>query len=181
MSATYSVDESSPGGRHSLAKGASPEAIRSALLVADQSAFDLAYDKALSEARESLDLTRLYGSAELGPATPSPATLRVGPVQRRLDGGPRVRASSSSGSRRPRCTRPWRGAAWTGYRQSPVGPAPWVAGAVPATARAPAAALSARVCQGPHATVPRPTRGTVAVSVGCGSSEVRLSAAGWQG
>ncbi|MDN5750453.1 MAG: DUF6247 family protein, partial [Pseudonocardia sp.] len=60
MSATYSVDESSPGGRHSLAKGASPEAIRSALLAEDQAAFDVAYDQALSDARESLDLTRLF-------------------------------------------------------------------------------------------------------------------------
>lgn len=64
MSATYSVDESSPCGRHSLAKGASPDAIRSALLVEDQAAFDVAYDMALSDARESLDLTRLFRMLE---------------------------------------------------------------------------------------------------------------------
>lgn len=64
MSATYSVDESSPGGRHSLAEGASPEAIRSALLAADQAAFDVAYDKALADARKSLDLTPLFRMLE---------------------------------------------------------------------------------------------------------------------
>lgn len=64
MSATYSVDESSPAGRHTLAMGASPEAIRSALLVEDQAAFDVAYDKALADARESLDLTPLFRMLE---------------------------------------------------------------------------------------------------------------------
>jgi hypothetical protein len=64
MSTTYSVDESSPGARHSLAKGASPEAIRSALLAEDRAAFDVAYEKALSDARESLDLTGLFRMLE---------------------------------------------------------------------------------------------------------------------
>lgn len=64
VSATYSVDEPAPGGRHPLAKGASPEAIRSALLPEDQAAFDVAYGKALSDARESLDLTGLFRMLE---------------------------------------------------------------------------------------------------------------------
>ena len=64
MSAMYSVDESSLGGRHPLAKGASPGAIRSALLAEDQAAFDVACDKALSDARDSLDLTLLFRMLE---------------------------------------------------------------------------------------------------------------------
>ncbi|HEY1974852.1 MAG TPA: DUF6247 family protein [Pseudonocardia sp.] len=64
MSATYSVDEPATGGRHPLAKGASPDAIRSALLPGDQAAFDVAYGKALDDARESLDLTGLFRMLE---------------------------------------------------------------------------------------------------------------------
>lgn len=43
-----------------MAKGASPRAIRAALLPEDQAAFDVAYGMALSDARESLDLTELF-------------------------------------------------------------------------------------------------------------------------
>ena len=50
--------------RHPLAKGASPEAIRSALLPADQAEFDVAYDAALTEARTSRDLTSLFSMLE---------------------------------------------------------------------------------------------------------------------
>ncbi len=60
VTAMYSVDESAPRDRHPLAKGASPEAIRSALLSEDQAGFDLAYAAALGQARESLDLTGLF-------------------------------------------------------------------------------------------------------------------------
>jgi hypothetical protein len=64
VTATYSVDESAHRDRHPLAKGASPEAIRSALLAEDQAAFDVAYSAALSQARESLDLTDLFRTLE---------------------------------------------------------------------------------------------------------------------
>jgi hypothetical protein len=60
----YSVDEPAPRDRHPLAKGASPEAIRSALLPEDQPAFDAAYDAALIHARESRDLTELFQMLE---------------------------------------------------------------------------------------------------------------------
>ncbi|MGQ0575194.1 MAG: DUF6247 family protein [Pseudonocardia sp.] len=64
MPATYSVDGPAPRDRHPLAKGASPEAIRSALLPEDQAAFDRAYVTALDEARQSLDLTGLFSMLE---------------------------------------------------------------------------------------------------------------------
>jgi len=64
MTATYSVDESAPRGRDPLAKGASPEAIRSALLAEDRAAFNLAYSDALVAVRESLDLTELFRMLE---------------------------------------------------------------------------------------------------------------------
>jgi len=60
----YSVDEPAARDRHPLAKGASPEAIRSALLPEDQAAFDSAYEDALSHARESRDLTGLFRMLE---------------------------------------------------------------------------------------------------------------------
>lgn len=60
----YSVDEPASRGRHPLAQGASPEAIRSALLPEDQVAFDAAYAAALGEARESFDLTGLFRMLE---------------------------------------------------------------------------------------------------------------------
>lgn len=63
VSATYSLDEGS-GDEQSLRKGASPRAIRSALLPGDQAAFDAAYADALAEARTSLDLTDLFAMLE---------------------------------------------------------------------------------------------------------------------
>ncbi len=62
MSATYSVEPGPP--RHPLARGASPEAIRSALLPEDWPAFDDAYATALADARASLDLTTLFTTLE---------------------------------------------------------------------------------------------------------------------
>lgn len=64
MTATYSVEEPGREGRHPLAEGASPEAIRSALLPGDRAAFDAAYGEALNDARESLDLTALFQMLE---------------------------------------------------------------------------------------------------------------------
>jgi hypothetical protein len=60
----YSVDEDPVPGRHPLARGASPEAIRSALLTEDQDEFDAAYEAALADARTSLDLTGLFRMLE---------------------------------------------------------------------------------------------------------------------
>ena len=64
MSATYSVDDDSSAAEHSLRRGASPRAIRSALLAEDQTAFDTAYAEALTHARVSLDLTTLFEMLE---------------------------------------------------------------------------------------------------------------------
>lgn len=58
------MDELASGSRDPLAKGASPDAIRSALLSEDCAAFDVAYGKALSDARESRDLTGLFRMLE---------------------------------------------------------------------------------------------------------------------
>jgi hypothetical protein len=60
VTAMYTVDDEDPGGRHPLRKGASPEAIRSALLPEDQADFDADYEQALSLARTSRDLTELF-------------------------------------------------------------------------------------------------------------------------
>ncbi|MGH3767913.1 MAG: DUF6247 family protein [Pseudonocardiaceae bacterium] len=60
----YSVERDPQPRRHPLAKGASPEAIRSALLPQDQSEFDAAYEAALAEARTSRDLTGLFSMLE---------------------------------------------------------------------------------------------------------------------
>lgn len=62
MSAPH-ADEPSPR-RHPLAPGASPAAIRAALLPEDRSTFDTAYSAALDEARASLDLTELLDLVE---------------------------------------------------------------------------------------------------------------------
>lgn len=64
VTAMYTVDEPAPRGRNPLAQGASPEAIRSALLPEDQASFDGAYAAALGEARDSLDLTGLFRMLE---------------------------------------------------------------------------------------------------------------------
>ncbi|WP_028935481.1 DUF6247 family protein [Pseudonocardia spinosispora] len=57
------VDGSAPR-RHPLAPGASPAAIRTALLPEDRAIFDAAYSAALDEARASLDLTALLDLVE---------------------------------------------------------------------------------------------------------------------
>lgn len=62
VTAMYSVDAGE--GRHPLAPGASPEAIRSALLPEDQAEFDVAYSAALAEARDGRDLTGLFRMLE---------------------------------------------------------------------------------------------------------------------
>ncbi|GHF54599.1 hypothetical protein FHX82_006886 [Amycolatopsis bartoniae] len=49
---------------HSLLPGASPRAIRAALLPEDQVRFDAAYAEALDVARERLDLARLFDVLE---------------------------------------------------------------------------------------------------------------------
>ncbi|SFP51116.1 hypothetical protein SAMN05421810_102803 [Amycolatopsis arida] len=60
---TPHADDPSPR-RNSLAPGASPAAIRAALLPEDRDAFDDAYSAALDEARASLDLTALLDLVE---------------------------------------------------------------------------------------------------------------------
>lgn len=50
--------------RHPLAPGASPAAIRAALLPEDRAMFDEAYTGALDEARADLDLTALHDVVE---------------------------------------------------------------------------------------------------------------------
>ncbi|MPZ67423.1 MAG: hypothetical protein GEU83_18630 [Pseudonocardiaceae bacterium] len=64
MGATYSVDDDSGAGGQSLRRGASPHAIRSALLPEDQASFDTVYAAALADARVSLDLTALFEMLE---------------------------------------------------------------------------------------------------------------------
>jgi hypothetical protein len=53
-----------PAGGHPLRPGASPHAIRSALLPEDRAEFDQAYEQALTVARRSLDLTELFETLE---------------------------------------------------------------------------------------------------------------------
>ncbi|MEJ2863599.1 DUF6247 family protein [Actinomycetospora sp. OC33-EN07] len=55
----YSVDDE-PARGHPLRKGASPGAIRSALLPEDQAGFDADYEQALTRAGASRDLTELF-------------------------------------------------------------------------------------------------------------------------
>jgi hypothetical protein len=64
VTATYSVGPQPSPGRHPLGPGASPAAIRSALLPEDRAGFDEAYDAALAEARTSRDLTGLFRMLE---------------------------------------------------------------------------------------------------------------------
>ncbi len=64
VGATYSEDDGASTAGHSLRRGASPRAIRSALLPDDQIAFDTAYSAALASARTSLDLTALFEMLE---------------------------------------------------------------------------------------------------------------------
>lgn len=64
VTAMYSVDQGPGPGRHPLARGASPDAIRSALLPEDQGEFDAAYNAALADARTHRDLTGLFRMLE---------------------------------------------------------------------------------------------------------------------
>lgn len=64
VGATYSVDDDTNPAGHPLRRGASPRAIRSALLPDDQIAFDTAYSAVLADARASLDLTALFEMLE---------------------------------------------------------------------------------------------------------------------
>jgi hypothetical protein len=63
MSATWSFDEQ-PRTGDALLPGASPAAIRAALLPDDQALFDRAYADALAAARDQLDLTELLRCLE---------------------------------------------------------------------------------------------------------------------
>ena len=63
MVVTYAVGEQ-PGGQHPLAPGASPGAVRTALLPEDRGAFDAAYSAALDAARDTLDLAALFAMLE---------------------------------------------------------------------------------------------------------------------
>ncbi|HEX9337556.1 MAG TPA: DUF6247 family protein [Pseudonocardiaceae bacterium] len=63
MTATYAYDEQ-PSSGHPLRPGASPHDIRAALLPDDRTKFDAAYERALAQARASLDLTELFRTLE---------------------------------------------------------------------------------------------------------------------
>ncbi|WP_378737068.1 DUF6247 family protein [Nocardia brasiliensis] len=63
MTGAYAYDER-PSGEHPLRPGASPQDIRSALLPTDRAEFDAEYERALTHARERLDLTELFGTLE---------------------------------------------------------------------------------------------------------------------
>lgn len=64
MAATYSVDDDPLAPTSSLRRGASPAAVRAALLDQDQTRFDQAYADALATAGESFDLTALFEMLE---------------------------------------------------------------------------------------------------------------------
>jgi hypothetical protein len=64
VTATYAFDER-PAGGHPLRPGASPHAIRSALLAEkDRAQFDREYERALAQARQSLELAELFKMLE---------------------------------------------------------------------------------------------------------------------
>jgi hypothetical protein len=63
VSATWAYDET-PRAGHPLLPGASPGAIRGALLPVDRDRFDAAYEEALAQARVSFDLTELFKRLE---------------------------------------------------------------------------------------------------------------------
>ncbi len=63
MTATYAYDDQ-PAQGHPLQPGASPAAIRDALLPSDRERFDAAYEAALAESRRSLDLADLFKTLE---------------------------------------------------------------------------------------------------------------------
>lgn len=63
VTATYAYDEQ-PASGHPLRPGASPQAIRSALLPEDRGRFDQEYERALTDARQSLELAELFKTLE---------------------------------------------------------------------------------------------------------------------
>lgn len=63
MTALWSFDEQ-PRTGDPLLPGAAPAAIRDALLPEDQTAFDDAYQDALAQARDRLELTELFKTLE---------------------------------------------------------------------------------------------------------------------
>ncbi|MGH3945064.1 MAG: DUF6247 family protein [Pseudonocardiaceae bacterium] len=63
MTATYAYNEQ-PSRGHPLRPGASPRVIRAALLPVERATFDAAYEAALAECRESMDLTGLFTMLE---------------------------------------------------------------------------------------------------------------------
>ena len=63
MTASWPFDEQ-PRSGDPLRPGAAPAAIRDALLDADRTAFDAAYQRSLAAARDSLDLTDLFRCLE---------------------------------------------------------------------------------------------------------------------
>jgi Family of unknown function (DUF6247) len=63
VAATYAYGEQ-PSSGHPLRPGASPHAIRAALLPVDRTTFKTAYGAVLAEGRESLDLTGLFTMLE---------------------------------------------------------------------------------------------------------------------
>lgn len=63
VTALWSFDER-PRTGDPLLPGATPAAIRAALLPDDRAAFDVAYRAALAQARESLELTELFRTLE---------------------------------------------------------------------------------------------------------------------
>lgn len=63
MTALWSFDEQ-PRTGDSLLPGATPAAIRAALLPEDQARFDTSYQRALVTARDDMDLTELFQCLE---------------------------------------------------------------------------------------------------------------------
>lgn len=63
MSASWSFDEQ-PRTGDPLLPGAAPAAIRDALLPEDRPVFEAAYQRALTRAREDLELTELFQTLE---------------------------------------------------------------------------------------------------------------------
>jgi hypothetical protein len=59
----WSFDEQSRTG-DPLRPGAAPAAVRDALLAEERPVFDVAYQRALASARDSLDLTELFRCLE---------------------------------------------------------------------------------------------------------------------
>lgn len=64
MTAQWFFDEPPRAGEDPLLPGATPAAIRDALLPEDREHFDDAYPRALANAREQLDLTELFRCLE---------------------------------------------------------------------------------------------------------------------